>query len=133
MKRFSIFLICIFFIFSFSACKENKVAETREAVVINLPKDDSVNGYRTENPDYSDKTVVSANSVVIDNSNGKNQNNKTQNSNSNGSYCANKNSKVFHKSECGSVSSMKDENKEFFNDRNNALSNGYKPCGRCKP
>ena len=35
------------------------MAETREAVVINLPKDDTVNGYRTENPDYSDLSVVS--------------------------------------------------------------------------
>ena len=72
--------------------------------------------------------------VGIDNSaNQNNKTEKTQSSNSKGNYCANKNSGVFHKIDCGSVSDMKEENKAYFTERQQALSNGYKPCGRCKP
>ena len=47
-------------------------------------------------------------------------------------YIGNKNSKVFHKSSCDSVSSMKENNK-YFADRSSLISEGYKPCGKCKP
>lgn len=35
---------------------------------------------------------------------------------------------------CSSVNDMKEKNKqEFFGTRDEAISNGYSPCGRCKP
>ena len=50
-----------------------------------------------------------------------------------GSYVFNKNTLVFHYANCSSVSQMNDENKGYSNDRNELISNGYKPCGRCNP
>ncbi|HEZ7987389.1 MAG TPA: Ada metal-binding domain-containing protein [Ruminococcus sp.] len=34
---------------------------------------------------------------------------------------------------CSSVDDMKESNKVFTNDYDQAIADGYKPCGRCKP
>lgn len=49
------------------------------------------------------------------------------------SYIGNKNTMIFHKSDCSSVAKMKDKNKVSFSDRSEAVSNGYTPCGYCNP
>ena len=149
MRKLLILFLCLASVFLFSSCGNSDTAEKREPVVINMPKDDSVNGYRTEDVDSSDNTIISADKVGVDstppqNTASKNEvsdkqpsnTDKTEISNSNNSgdaYCANKNSGVFHKAECSSVAKMKEENKAYFESSELAISNGYKPCGRCKP
>lgn len=50
------------------------------------------------------------------------------------SYIANKNTKKFHLPSCTSVSKMKEKNREYLNcTREQAISEGYVPCGNCKP
>ena len=48
-------------------------------------------------------------------------------------YVGNKNSKKFHYSWCSSVSDMKEKNKITFHSREEAISDGYEPCKKCKP
>ncbi len=48
-------------------------------------------------------------------------------------YIGNKNSKKLHYAECSSVDDMKDKNKVEFYSRDEAINQGYDPCGRCKP
>ncbi|MBQ7009850.1 MAG: MBL fold metallo-hydrolase [Ruminococcus sp.] len=48
-------------------------------------------------------------------------------------YVLNTNSKKIHYASCSSVDDMKESNKAFTNDYNQAIADGYKPCGRCKP
>ena len=48
-------------------------------------------------------------------------------------YIGNKNSHVFHRLDCDSVSKMKDKNKMEFYTRDEAIGLGYHPCDRCKP
>ena len=49
-------------------------------------------------------------------------------------YILNTNSMKFHKSNCESVSTIKDKNKqEYIGDRDGLLNKGYSPCGACKP
>ena len=49
-------------------------------------------------------------------------------------YILNTNTKKVHYPTCSSVKDMKEKNKqEFFGTRDEAISNGYSPCGRCKP
>lgn len=49
-------------------------------------------------------------------------------------YVLNKNTKVFHYYYCSSVNQMKDSNKkEIRATRDEMISKGYKPCGRCNP
>lgn len=49
-------------------------------------------------------------------------------------YFLNTNTKKFHYPTCSSVKDMKDKNKqEFHGTRDEVITNGYSPCGRCKP
>ena len=50
------------------------------------------------------------------------------------SYIANKNTKKFHYTYCKSVKQMKDSNKVYLEcTRDEALAQGYSPCGNCNP
>lgn len=48
-------------------------------------------------------------------------------------YIGNKNSKVYHLPDCGSVETMKDKNKVYLDSKDDATEKGYEPCGSCKP
>ena len=128
MKRLTLFIFIILITFIFSGCNstENTNVSSAYEVVINIPADDTVNGYRTESKltEESSPNKISGSDVGITASN--------EIKNTSKEYCGNKNSKVFHKSSCSSVNSMKDNNK-YFADRNTLISNGYKPCGKCNP
>ena len=121
--------------FSVSACRDQAETQNKTPVVINLPKDNSVNGYRIAEPDYTDNNIVDANSVIVDTSSHNSSNSEIVSSKvvSSEKYCVNVNSGIFHKLNCGSVSKMKEENKAYFSDRNKVISEGYTPCKRCNP
>ena len=49
-------------------------------------------------------------------------------------FIANKNTKKFHYPYCSSVKQMKDKNKKRLNcSREEAIQQGYSPCGNCNP
>ncbi len=48
-------------------------------------------------------------------------------------YIGNKNSKVFHLSECSSVKKMSEKNKISFDSRDDAVDAGYHACKSCNP
>ena len=49
-------------------------------------------------------------------------------------YILNTNTKKFHYPNCSSVKDIKDKNKkEFYGTRDEIISKGYSPCGRCHP
>lgn len=50
---------------------------------------------------------------------------------SNGKIIGNKNSKVYHQTNCSSLPNEK--NQILFNDESEATTQGYKPCSRCNP
>jgi len=53
---------------------------------------------------------------------------------SSANYIANKNTKKFHYPYCGSVGQMKESNKKpLYCSRDEAISQGYSPCGNCNP
>ena len=58
----------------------------------------------------------------------------TGNQSSQANYILNINTKKFHYPSCSSVDDMKEKNKqEFFGTRDEAVAQGFSPCGRCKP
>lgn len=64
----------------------------------------------------------------------KNNNSTTDNASTEQSqYFGNKNSFVFHAPNCSSVDEMKKSNKVIFNQRQEAIDKGYKPCSKCNP
>ena len=127
MQKYLLLLFSVFILFLFCGCeKEKGEVSSGPEVVINLPTDNTVNGYRTENQSKDD--------VIPDNIPGDEVgvNSEINNDNNSKEFCGNKNSKVFHKSSCGSVTKMKEENK-YFADRDTLISEGYNPGGCCKP
>ena len=49
-------------------------------------------------------------------------------------YVLNTNSKKFHKPSCSGAKTIKSQNKETYTgSRGDLLSQGYSPCGSCKP
>lgn len=48
-------------------------------------------------------------------------------------YVGNKNSKVYHIDTCESAETMSDKNKVHFENQDDAVSEGYKPCKSCNP
>lgn len=126
MKKFiSLILVLALFLCLVGCKEENDTAKSQE-VIINMPDDDTVNGYRTESvasdslPNTIDGSSVAAGDV---------QASKPDTV----TYYANKNSKVFHTSDCSSVKNMKQENCVYFNTREECINDGYSPCKRCNP
>lgn len=132
MKKLLSIIILLLLAFTFCGCEEENVtASQKQQVVINLPKDDTVNGYRLEEkkenaiPDKINGADVLPNpSESVNN---------TASENTNITYCGNKNSKKFHESTCGALKNTKDENKVFFETRDEFIQNGYTPCKLCNP
>lgn len=132
MNKILIILSCLLLIIPIG-CYDNKNVTSHDKVIINLPKDDTVNGYRleTENKTNSVPQTIGQDEVNIG---------KTPSSQSDTSsqtvkykYCANLNSKVIHNYNCSSVKNMKEDNKFHTNDINSLLNQGYKTCQKCNP
>ena len=101
---------------------------THSQITINLPTDDTVNGYRQGSNSQSMPQTISADEVkpASPEQNSSSENTKVE-------YIGNLNTHIFHKSTCGSVGTMKDENKIIFEGRDAAINDGYTPCKRCNP
>ena len=91
-------------------------AESHAQITVNYPSDDTVNGYR---PGGSADSTVPA----------KPKPNETAPT----AYIGNSNSKKFHTPDCLYAKKLKDENRVSFKSREEAVSEGYDPCGKCKP
>ncbi len=124
MKKF-ILLTCVFLLLIgiFLSARKSKPLITDE-VHINMPEDNTVNGYRNKGLFSSYPDIIDENDVTVGDVTAK----TTETA-----YCANKNSKVFHKSECSSVSTIKSENCVYFKTRESCINNGYSPCKKCNP
>lgn len=79
---------------------------------------------------YSNELDINTSSV---NTSNKNDNTENQSAISDTTYIGNKNSHVFHSSDCSSVNKMSDKNKVYFTSRSEATDSGYTPCQSCKP
>ena len=116
MKR--IILVLLVSVFAFCGCNEQKTVSEKQEIVINLPKDDNVNGYRNE--DYSSPTTIREDQL-------------SDYVNAVSSYEGNKNSKVFHKVGCSFAKKMSDANKVSYKTREDFIEKGYSPCKSCNP
>lgn len=95
-------------------CKDNDTASG--GVTVTMPKDNTVNGYRINNPTL-DIPSSSSEEVISHN----------------GLYYANTESKKFHLSGCDAAAQIFDENLYITEFRDELTEKGYKPCGICKP
>lgn len=124
--------ICVFLVLLFlcgcAPSSSDKTDNTHSQITINMPTDDTVNGYRQGSNSQSMPQTISADDVkpASPNQNSSSENTKVE-------YIGNLNTHIFHKSTCGSVGTMKEENKIIFEGRDAAINDGYTPCKRCNP
>ena len=132
MKKLLIISLIFLIPLTLIGCASGTAEEQREEVTINMPKDDTVNGYRTKPVTDDSGDIVSADRVGVEDNKATA---KSQNSTSDKSiqYCANTSSKTFHKADCGSVKNLKEENKYLTSNRDELLKDGYTPCKKCNP
>ncbi len=131
MKRL-LFLFLILLVAALPiGCNGNTATEHKAPVEINIPQDNTVNGYRLESSksENADDAVISADKVAVES----HFQSGTDITESSTKYCANINSKVFHKLDCGAVKNMKEDNKFYLSDRNQLVADNYTPCKQCKP
>ncbi len=111
MKKFISMLLAISLLFVLAGCQTNAASSDElTPVSVNMPTDDTVNGYRIE---ISEDSSSNTDTALL--------------------YCGNISSKVFHKSTCSSVSRMKESNKLYGSDRKWFINENYTPCKSCNP
>lgn len=110
MKRLFVLILCLCLPLTFVGC-QNKVDKTENIIVYpDEEAEKTLGGYRENvNDNDSDQQVGST------------------------YYVINTSSKKFHISTCGSVKTIKDENRQTATDRQQLIDNGYSPCNSCKP
>lgn len=108
------FLIVAFLCLLLCGCSDSDVSSG--GVTVTMPKDDTVNGYRVNEPTLD--TTPSLSEDVISH---------------NGLYYANTESKKFHLSGCAAAALIFDENLYISEFRDELTEKGYKPCGICNP
>ncbi len=149
LKRIWIFFIIILLV-SAGGCTIIKpyTGEEKEAIV-QEPEKNSLNDYKSENISGGANSAASETSSV---QSGTTQSQSSSAENSNPSYTdtkppalppqqepinevyyANKSTKKFHKSTCGSAKLIKDVNLYTTQNRQELIDAGYSPCLRCNP
>lgn len=152
MRRITALILILLLLCGCSLSGGNDNAESHAQITINLPSDNTVNGYRESDSSSSMPDTIPADEVKPESSskigssvqsNSSTQGRPSVESNSSvqsdssvnsvTEYIGNLKSHIFHKSSCGSVGTMKEENKVALKSRDEALSSGYSPCKRCNP
>lgn len=129
MKKLFILLIISCLLCGCGSPENTPESSSHKEITINLPTDNSVNGYRTESVQSSSSSKDMPDKIPVTDT--KTETESSQNKSY--LYIGNSNSKIFHKSDCTSAAKMKDSNKVSFSSREDAVNSGYSPCGRCSP
>lgn len=142
MKTKILLLLCLLLMITACAPAGNTERGGHEQITVSFPEDDSVNGYRLPEESTvssappqssSQPSIVSSSEANTDSSSASVNTNSSSQENKTEIYIGNKNTHVFHRSDCGAVKTMKEENKTEFSDRETPIADGYTPCKRCNP
>lgn len=130
MKRLIVLFLCLTMLSGCQAVGNNSGTDTETdshvKITVNMPSDDTVNGYREEDYVQSGIPDIIPTEDVVPSA-------PPASDESSASFIGNSSSLIFHKPDCSSAENMKDENKVTFASREEAISAGYTPCKRCSP
>ena len=132
MKKLLIILLILLIPLSLVGCSLNTETESHAEIIINMPTDNTVNGYRTESVVNDEKDTIPTDKVGVESKKPTSEI-KTPDVTKPIQYCANINSKTFHKTYCGSAKNLKEENKYITSNRQELIEDGYIPCKKCNP
>ena len=131
IKRLSVIILVISALLCGCSANAENFSDKDCGVIINMPADGTVNGYRkpgasavaADNGNNEMPNIIPAEDTVI----------ASDTATAAQNYCGNKNSKVFHKSDCTFARNISDENRVFLSSRDEFIANGYTPCKKCNP
>ena len=109
-------LIILFLIFTLTGCSEMSKIVLEKAEITQKPvqTEEAVLPTETEEPEQTTEPEATKNEEIT--------------------YIGNLNSYKFHYPSCLSVKQMNESNKDYLTcTRDEAISQGYDPCGRCNP
>lgn len=121
MKKLTALFLILLMLLSFYGCQSQPPTnEEHSKVTVNMPTDDTVNGYRDPDKAVNTNSKIEVTDItVVDESYYL--------------YCGNKSSKKFHSDGCSSIKTIKEENRYYTNKRDKLIKEGYSPCQKCKP
>lgn len=126
-------IIALFLVFALSGCGQKSsptVSTKSQKVTVDDPTYKSLDEYKKAD---ADKTSAAAKAPTAEPENEtENKQTQTDDGNSTG-YCANTNTKKFHRMECSSVKKMNPENMYKTDSREELINAGYTPCSICDP
>ena len=124
MKKLLLLLVLVPVVVCLCSCGE-QTADTKTSAsefTVILPKDDTVNGYRTKKPLTEQE----------DNTSSDNKNNTSNQSHSDG-YFINTSTKKFHSQSCRYAKQGSKNGKNVTQSRQELVNQGYSPCKVCNP
>ena len=83
--------------------------------------------------DYDHDYILGTGSGTSSSSSSSSSGGSSYHSGTSSSYVGNLETGKFHAPGCGDVDKMDPSNKIFFSSRDEAIGNGYDPCGHCRP
>lgn len=127
MKKVIALILSVIFLTAACGCsaedEQTKAdAENSGSVVINMPEDDSVNGYRISAKEGRSIDTAQSESIA-----------SSTKADGITLYYANTSSKKFHKSDCSFASRILDKNLYISESRDELIGSGYEPCSVCNP
>lgn len=122
------FLIILLITISLCGCADIGTSSEPQ-IVINMPTDNMVNGYRISSQAETDQS----NPANMDTSSDTPSVTKSKPNTVDTYYCASISGSKFHIPTCGSAKNIKEENLITAPDRQKFIDDGYEPCRRCNP
>lgn len=124
------FIIPFIIIICICGCT-NSATNSEPPIIINMPTDDTVNGYRVSAPQDTQSSTVQNSGEQIS---APSQNSYTSSVPDGATYyCASVSGSKFHIPTCGSAKNIKAENLITSPERQHFIDKGYGPCSRCNP
>lgn len=126
LKRAIAVFMFIISVFLCGCSQQNTASDAADTVTVNMPTDDSINGYRLEgqkNPENISSSAIKSSSAET----------VTEDAAKLKTYCASRSSAKFHLSTCGIVKNIKAENLFTTDNREELTEKGYEPCQKCNP
>ena len=125
-------MLCAVLSFCLCACSNSKNAHKsaeQNRIIISESKDDSVNGYRVQQPQNN----LRAAEQKADNQPRTASAPAESKDDSQTLYYANTKTKKFHRSDCGIAQRTNNENLLITDNREELTQSGYSPCKKCNP
>ena len=131
--RYISVIIALFLVFTLSGCRQKSSATVEpknQKITVNDPSYKSLDEYKKAN---ADKISAAPKAPAAEPQKVTESKETPPDDGESTGYCANTNTKKFHRMECSSVKKMNPDNMYKTDSREELINAGYTPCSMCDP